>query len=634
MSPRWRTPGALVLLLVLVAGFYWKITISGEWTWLEASDIALQVRPWLDFQARELHAGHIPLWDPFEWGGHSLIGQVQPGLASPVNWILFAMPLRDGHIPIPTLQCYWVLIHWLAAVFMYALCRDLGCGYAASILGGAIFAVAGFVGHTDWPHVLIGAIWIPLVLLFFARVVRGHKPVSSAALCGAALGLAFLGTHPVVPTFTTLLAGALWLAYVAGDWRRARYFGVFLVAWMGMASAQILPAIEYGRQAVRWAGAPEPLHWNERVPFSVHAHYSLGWRSVAGIVVPGISLHVNPHAGVVAVGLAVFAIWRLRRRRYTLWFAAVAAGGLLLALGGDFPPYWLLWRFVPMLEKAREPAFAIVLCQAGIAVLAALGGSVLRRPWMPWIALAFFLAEAVNNAPRLARFDRPGSYARMIDSQRDVAEFLKSQPGWFRVDFDENDVPYNFGDLHGIEQFGGLVSSMPERTHRLLGNPETPRLFGIRYHVGRTPSHAAQQEVFRSASGLTVFRDPRFDEPLWAWRAQPCAGQDHFRCLLREPGRVVVEADVACPGLLVAGDAFYPGWRARVDDARTPVQEVYAVRAVHLNAGHHRAEFIYRPASVYWGFGAALAEIVLILGLYLCDLRYSGMKKHKDNVAD
>jgi hypothetical protein len=50
------------------------------------------------------------------------------------------------------------------------------------------------------------------------------------------------------------------------------------------------------------------------------------------------------------------------------------------------------------------------------------------------------------------------------------------------------DVPYNFGNLYGIEQFGGAGSSLPLRIHRLLGNAETPRLFGIRYRVARQPS--------------------------------------------------------------------------------------------------------------------------------------------------
>jgi hypothetical protein len=234
----------------------------------------------------------------------------------------------------------------------------------------------------------------------------------------------------------------------------------------------------------------------------------------------------------------------------------------------------------------------------------------------------------VNDAPHFQRVDRPGSSARMIQSQQDIAEFLKAQPGWFRVDFDENDVPYNFGDLYGIEQFGGLVSSMPERTHRLLGHEETPVRFGVRYHVGRSPSNPAQQEVFHSPSGVKVFRDPRIGEPLWALRTEPCAGADKFTSVSRAPDAATVEADMACSGLLVTGDAFYPGWRARVDGRRVPVQEVYAIRAVHLDAGRHRVEFFYRPASVYWGFGAALAGLVLTLALLVLDLRRACESAH------
>jgi hypothetical protein len=91
----------------------------------------------------------------------------------------------------------------------------------------------------------------------------------------------------------------------------------------------------------------------------------------------------------------------------------------------------------------------------------------------------------------------------MIQGQADIAGFLKAQPGWFRVDFDDNDVPYNFGNLYGIEQFGGVGSSLPVRTHRMLGNAETPRLFGIRYRVARSRRPRTGRSV-RSRSGLKV----------------------------------------------------------------------------------------------------------------------------------
>jgi hypothetical protein len=218
-AKRVRTLAALAFLLLLTAGFYWRLTVSGRYTWLESPDMAFQVRPWLDFQAREFHEGRFPIWTPYEWGGHSLIGQAQPGATNPLNWILFALPLEDGHIPLRTLHWYWVLIHWLGAVFCYALCRDLKAGYAPALLGGCVFALTGFVGHTDWPQILMTAIWMPLVFLFFERVVRGEKPLSSAALCGAALGMSFLAGHHQIPIAASVLMGALWLWHVAGRLR-------------------------------------------------------------------------------------------------------------------------------------------------------------------------------------------------------------------------------------------------------------------------------------------------------------------------------------------------------------------------------------------------------------------------------
>ena len=84
-TTRMRTLAVLILLLAISAGFYWKLAISGEYTWLESPDMAFQVRPWLDFGAREFHTGRLPLWDPYLYAGQSLIGQVQTGAATTVS---------------------------------------------------------------------------------------------------------------------------------------------------------------------------------------------------------------------------------------------------------------------------------------------------------------------------------------------------------------------------------------------------------------------------------------------------------------------------------------------------------------------------------------------------------------------
>jgi hypothetical protein len=112
--PRWlRSPDPRypVLLLVITIGFFWKITLTHEYTWLDQPDLVNQVMPWLQFQASEWHQGRFPLWDPRLMAGQPLAGQIQPGTLNPLNWLLFAAPRKDGSIALGTLNWYFVLIH-------------------------------------------------------------------------------------------------------------------------------------------------------------------------------------------------------------------------------------------------------------------------------------------------------------------------------------------------------------------------------------------------------------------------------------------------------------------------------------------------------------------------------------------
>jgi hypothetical protein len=573
------------------------------------------------------------------------------------------MPLRGGHIPVPVLHWYWVLIHWVAAAFAYWLCRDLGAGRTASVAGGAIYALAGFMGHSGTPQFLMSAVWLPLVLLFLARLWRGDHPISSAALCGAALGLAFLSGHHNIPIYALVVAG---LAIALSRWRLAAV-PAFLLLLALTSAVQLLPAFEYGRQAVRWAGVPDPLHWSDRIPYSVHAEYSIGAAGIAGLVVPGLGRHADPFVGIAVLALAWAAV-RLRwQRRDVRLLAFLALVGLVLALGKDTPVHWILYRLVPMVEKARYPAMAVALTQAALAGLAgyalSLPGESLRKAlawplavagsaalavygflhfrhlipadhpgWLaaaaafalllalrwpaalPAAAVGVVVLQAVVYPPPILRpRDVPGSYAELIAAQSDIADFLKRQPGWFRVDFDDASVPYNFGDWHGVEQFGSYTASMPDRTYTHLFRRD---LFGVRYRVARTPSVPGEEPVFRSRSGLNVYRDPRIGEPLSAEHGNPCTGEDRFQVLHRDPDALVLQADLACAGRIVVGDPYYRGWRAWLDGRRVPIQEFEGVvRAVPAAEGSHRVEFRYRPSSVYWGaalslLGAALAIVL------------------------
>src|SRR5258708_1461235 len=282
------------VLILIVIGFFWKLVLTDQYSWLESPDLANQIVPWFQFQAQQFHLHHFPIWDPFLFAGQSLIGQAQPGLAYPLNWILFSLPLDNGHISFTALNWYFLSIHYMAALFCYFLCRDLGRGTLASVLAGVAFGLGGYIGTTDWPQMINGAVWAPLVFLFLFRVARGVRPVASAAFSGLFLGMSWLGGHHQVPIFLTVTVGAVWLYLLLERgrirWRLAAPVGVFLAFFVLTSALQTWPAYSYGHTAVRWVGANEPVHWNEAVPYTVLQQYSLSPTYLLGIVVPGDGL--------------------------------------------------------------------------------------------------------------------------------------------------------------------------------------------------------------------------------------------------------------------------------------------------------------------------------------------------------
>ena len=53
--------GPPALLVVIIIGFFWKLTLTSQFTWLENPDQANQVLPWQQVQAAAFHQGKLPL---------------------------------------------------------------------------------------------------------------------------------------------------------------------------------------------------------------------------------------------------------------------------------------------------------------------------------------------------------------------------------------------------------------------------------------------------------------------------------------------------------------------------------------------------------------------------------------------
>jgi len=705
------------LLLFISITFSWKLVPWGQYTWMNGPDGANQVVPWLQEQTVQWQAGHFPLWEPHVMAGQPFIGQVQPATLNPLNWILFSVPLKNGFIRISVLHWYWVLIQFLGTLTGYWLCRDLQLSAPAAVFAGCAFGLGGFVGAIAWPQLKMSAILLPLILMFFLRVLRRENALPNAAMSGALLGAAFLSGHHNVPVFFSIVMAGLWIYYLAREsrfsrWSRLTPAAAFLACFVLIAAAQIIPAIELGKLSLRWVGAPNPLSWNDRVPYDVHETFSLYPTAILGIVIPGFQHGSTAFIGLTAFTLAILGAAARWQQPAVRVLTTVALAGLFLSLGGYSLFHGVLYALAPGFDKSRSPSMADAIFQLGMIGLAAYGVDSFRSrdgqgtvnqiairvlggmSLFLYASLAVLITVRVEHSEEykvlgyaalaaallaviLAAWSRskisnsvavcvlvllllfelntvanywyhPLATAESVhnlEANHDIAAFLKSRPDQPRVDVDDQEIPYSFGDWFGIDALRGNEPSAVKAVADVMWGKRFRNLLAVNYFIGRKAADADQKMVFEGRSGLKVFAipaafprarlvhaslgaatEPGLNETVVndttdlqrtvvvqgsAPQLENCDGGTALIERYR-PTSVVIHTSSPCRAMVVLADVWFPGWEAFEDGKPARIWKAYnVVRGVVVEAGEHEVVMVYRPGSVFTGMGLAVAGILL-----------------------
>jgi membrane protein YfhO len=235
------------------------------------------------------------------------------------------------------------------------------------------------------------------------------------------------------------------------------------------------------------------------------------------------------------------------------------------------------------------------------------------------------------------------TYLKKLQENADLAQVLRSLPWPARFEVPTQEIPFNFGDWYGIDQYGGYLASLPANLVRFdQNNARVMKMFGVNYSVTRSPAGPNQQEVFAAESGLKLYwnadalprtwavheaveahndveaigfiNDGNFDlrKKVFLFSSPPqletCNGDEYVRMLTRTSASLVVEAKLKCRGMVLVGDSYFPGWQATVDGKPAKIFEANGmIRAVVVDAGRHTIEMKYRPRSVYLGALMTLA---------------------------
>lgn len=629
---------------------------------LDLSDSILYYLPVRQYAASSLQAGRLPLWNPYLFSGTPFLGNGESGLFSPLNalFLIFRPPRAFGYSA--ALQLF------LAGAFMFLLLRRMGVGRAGATFGGLVLMLNGF--FIVWLEMLnlVGvALWIPLAVLA-ADLWIEHRSRAAAALFVLVMSLQFLAGFLQVSFYLIAATMAYPIFRTRRRWAALLELGGMTFLAAGLSAVQLLPHVELIRRSHRVATAPSwaPInldHLRHLVTLVSPDYFgsprdgtytgALNYTELCGYV------------GVAPLALGLIALLR-RRRPGAAYFAALGLGALLVYL--ETPLNTALWYVVPGYRLGIGSTRIVCLFTFAASGLAAMGldlisGQAGRGRWRRAGVAALFILSAAD----LLHFGR--RHLTMVDERlvyprNDAIEFLKSIPGKWRVAGTPGVLPPDSGMAYGLESVEGYESLFDRRyrdymaaadrnvgadqdyhgvvlsrvdsplldllnlrfilTDRVLTDPQLklryegaarvyermnalPRAFVVwRYRV--MPSAAAVLSALRAGS-VDLANEALLERPPDLAQADD-RGRAEIRMASYAPERIVLDADLSRPGLLILGDAYYPGWRVLVDGAPRPMLVAdYVVRAVALGGGAHRVEFIFQPWSFLLGRAVSMGTL-------------------------
>jgi hypothetical protein len=335
---------AAALLLALALPHDVLLTASG-------TDTISEFVAWRAYLADSLRSGHIPLWNPYTYGGQPFLGGFESAVLYPPNLLFVVMPLG------PALN-FSVFLHLILLGWgMQRWATQRGLGPWAAGLAGFILPLSGAV----FPHVYAGHLsnlctmaWAPWIFLGLEKGARGELRGYFWAAAGVCLQI--LAGHVQYVFYTAIAAGLHALVLTVSTPGRARWrpllgmAGVYVAAAL-LSAAQLMPSFAASTDSIRQQKLDHPFA----------AMFGFPPENFLTLIAPGFFGSIDMplywgrcyfwemslFMGAASLLLLALALAAPVRRRQGWRDMAVALPLLVLALGVHTPLFDLLYYDAP-----------------------------------------------------------------------------------------------------------------------------------------------------------------------------------------------------------------------------------------------------------------------------------------------
>ncbi len=350
---------------------------------LDGHDLVNQQYPLLSLIFDSVRDGSgLPLWNPYQFAGQSIVANPQSTLYYPPAWITLPLgvPLGVGWL---------VALHiWLGAWGMTAFARRLGASPPGALIGGIVYGFSALMGaHLGAGHFnyLLCQAWLPWIATAYLWSIERHHWLLASLPGAATLGLCILSGYPPLLYFALLWLVGLWVYTslqapqnrVRAAWIALRPLIGLVVVGAILGAALLLPVGQFTLRSTRTQGAS--------LAFS--NSYAMPGGQLITLVFPNMFGHprlpdhgywglpfyeeVTAYFGIVPLA-AIFLAFRLSRRRAAILFGIFTLIGLVVSLGIDGGLFPILYWLLPGYSIFRVPSRALYFVVVGAAGLSAL----------------------------------------------------------------------------------------------------------------------------------------------------------------------------------------------------------------------------------------------------------------------
>jgi Bacterial membrane protein YfhO len=336
------------------------------------SDQTRSFYPWLFWAREQIHAGHLPQWNPLVLAGTPFLANGQSQMFSVFVVPIWLLPFNYA------LGVTAALKLLTAAAGTYLLAGRLGLGRWPRAVAGLAFGFSPFFGIWLYHPVSSVVALLPWGILFVERIADRGRGGDVAGL-GIAVGVMNLGGYPegqFQMSIGIVVYAVVRMAVLNGRGIRARAIRVGLVMFgvvLGAALAAFL-LIPVAMSIPGTAGVANRVGGSGVEPLSALRTllFPDWWGRPSGVNLGGPDNYNlrSFYAGAVPLLLATIAITNRCRWRIKLPFVVLTFLGFAVPLGLE-PFRWIVLH-TPLLDHSMNKLL-VVFEQFGIAILAAVG---------------------------------------------------------------------------------------------------------------------------------------------------------------------------------------------------------------------------------------------------------------------